>query len=356
MKTDAPVKDSRSTRVLVCTACICICIFALHAARDQVVPFLLSIFVAVICASPIGWIKQRGAPLWLAIIIVLAAFVLGAGTVVALAGHSLTDFLATFDEYQMELTERHHGVLKKFNAVTGTEIDEEFLSPETGMRFVTFTLSSLSSMLSSGFVIVLIVIFMLLEATDMPAKFARLPGDRQQTLASLEQITHDIRRYMAMKSLVSLMTGLLIGGYVAVLGVKYPLLWGVLAFLFNFVPNIGSIIAGVPPVLMAYVQFDAATALYVAIGVLAVNLVIGNFIEPRMMGQGLGLSTLVVFLSLIFWGAVLGPVGMLLSVPLTMTVKIVLQNSPETQWISILLDSGPPSDTTETQQPRLEAE
>ena len=117
------------------------------------------------------------------------------------------------------------------------------------------------------------------------------------------------------------------------------MLWAVLAFLFNYIPNIGSIIAAVPAVLLAFVQLGPATASFTALGFVVSNMVMGNVIEPRYMGRGLGLSTLVVFLSLIFWGWLLGTVGMLLSVPLTMIVKIALESSPDTRWVALLLAS-----------------
>jgi len=120
-------------------------------------------------------------------------------------------------------------------------------------------------------------------------------------------------------------------------GVDYPLLWGLLAFLLNFVPNIGSIIAAIPAVIQVLVQLGFSAALVVAGGYLVINILIGTFIEPRYMGRGLGLSTLVVFLSLVFWGWVLGPVGMLLSVPLTITAKIALESHDGTRWVAIML-------------------
>ncbi len=146
---------------------------------------------------------------------------------------------------------------------------------------------------------------------------------------------------MVIKTLVSLATGIAIAIWLGVLGVDYAMLWGLLAFLLNYVPNIGSIIAAIPAVLLALVQLGVGSALLAALGFLVVNAAIGNVIEPRFMGRGLGLSTLVVFLSLVFWGWVLGPVGMLLSVPLTMTVKIALESNEDTRWIAILLGPQP---------------
>ena len=107
--------------------------------------------------------------------------------------------------------------------------------------------------------------------------------------------------------------------------------------MLNYVPNIGSIIAAIPAVLLSFIQLDMVHALFAALGYAVVNVVIGSIIEPRVMGRGMGLSTLVVFLSLVFWGWVLGPVGMLLSVPLTMILKIALEHNEDTQWIAVLL-------------------
>jgi AI-2 transport protein TqsA len=142
---------------------------------------------------------------------------------------------------------------------------------------------------------------------------------------------------MAIKTWMSLATGIAVFIWLVIIGVNYAVLWGLLAFFLNYVPNIGSIIAAIPAVLLALIQLGLVKSIIVAGGFTVINLLIGNVIEPRFMGRGLGLSTLVVFLSLLFWGWVLGPVGMLLSVPLTMTAKIALDSRDETRWLAILL-------------------
>jgi predicted PurR-regulated permease PerM len=156
-------------------------------------------------------------------------------------------------------------------------------------------------------------------------------------LGRFEFFINNVNHYMFIKTLVSLVTGLLVTVMVTILGVDLPLLWGLLAFALNFVPNIGSVIAGLPPVLLTLVQLGPLRALLVAIGYVVINLLIGSVLEPRFLGRGLGLSTLVVFLSLLFWGWLLGPVGMLLSVPLTMTAKIALDSREDTRWLAVLL-------------------
>jgi AI-2 transport protein TqsA len=207
------------------------------------------------------------------------------------------------------------------------------------MRYAAVTLSSTMAMVANGLVILLTVIFIMLEAGQFEAKL-RLIGGNENALGNFRDIIGKIKAYMGLKALISAATGVLIAVLLALVGVDYPILWGTLAFMLNFIPNIGSLIAAVPAVLLALIQLDPLHALIVAVGYVVVNTLIGSVIEPKVMGRGLGLSTLVVFLSLIFWGALLGPVGMLLSIPLTIMVKIVLASQPNTRWIAVLLDSN----------------
>jgi predicted PurR-regulated permease PerM len=187
------------------------------------------------------------------------------------------------------------------------------------------------------FLIVLTIVFMLFEAQSLPRKVHLALDDPEMRLSQIERFLQSVNQYMVIKTLVSLATGVIVGVGLALMGVDYALLWGVVAFLFNYIPNIGSIIAAIPAVLLAFVQLGTAGAGAVAALYLATNMVMGNLVEPRFMGRGLGLSTLVVFLSLIFWGWLLGSVGMLLSVPLTMIVKIALESSQSGSWLAILL-------------------
>ena len=191
-------------------------------------------------------------------------------------------------------------------------------------------------MLANGVLVLMTVIFMLLEASGMPAKLRTVLGPSRR-FGGFDSFVRNLQHYMAIKTIVSLITGLLVTLVLVVIGVDFPLLWGLLAFLLNYVPNIGSIIAAVPAVLLAMVQLGPWQALFAGLGYLAINLIMGNILEPRFMGHGLGLSPLIVFLSLLFWGWLLGPVGMLLSVPLTITAKIALDSHEDTRWVAVLL-------------------
>jgi predicted PurR-regulated permease PerM len=150
-----------------------------------------------------------------------------------------------------------------------------------------------------------------------------------------------MKRYVVIQTGVSLVTGILIGSWLAILGVDFPVLWGLMAFLLNFIPNLGSIIAAIPAILLTLVQLGMGHAALAAAGYVVISFMIGNVVQPRLMGRGLGLSTLVVFLSLLFWGSLLGLVGMVLSVPITMAFKIAFESNESTRWIAVLLGPEP---------------
>lgn len=276
----------------------------------------------------------------LALLIVISAITLVIIGIAAILGGSLDDFSSNVPVYRERLMEQA-SMLLAWMAGLGIDLPREtlmqYLDPGRIMSLVAQSLASFSSVLANAFLIILTVIFILLEASSFPGKLYAIVDDPSRSLGKSKKILNDLKRYMAIKSVVSLITGLLIAAWLALLGVDYPVLWGFVAFIFNFVPNIGSIIAAVPAVLLALIQLGPGYLLLVMAGYLAVNLLIGTGLEPRLMGRQLGLSTLVVFLSLIFWGWVLGPVGMILSVPLTMLVRIVLQGNKSTAWIAILL-------------------
>jgi AI-2 transport protein TqsA len=210
------------------------------------------------------------------------------------------------------------------------------------INLVSGTLRGIAWTLSNAFLILIIMVFMLAETAAFPAKLRSVLGRHDADLSRFAKITHEVQQYLGIKTVVSLVTGVLVGSWTWILGLDFPLFWGLLAFLFNYIPSVGSILASIPPVLLGLIQYGLGTSLLVGLGYLVVNVTLGNLIEPNLMGRRLGLSTLVVILSLVFWGWVWGPVGMLLSLPMTMIVKIMLENTPDMHWIAILLGKSAP--------------
>jgi AI-2 transport protein TqsA len=329
-----------TARLLLSLAAFVVIVAGMRAADALLVPFLLSLFIAVIAAPPLFYLKERGVPGGLAMLIVIAMIVVIGILIGWMIGGSLNDFTANLPKYQERLSFQS-GKLVQWLQAQGVHLDQQamktFLDPGKAMALAGQLISGLGNVLAQALLILITVVFMLVEATAFQGKIHAISDDPEASLARVEAITQSIKRYMTIKTSTSLLTGVLVALWLWILGVDYPVLWGVLAFLFNYVPNIGSIIAAVPAILLAVVQAGMGTALWTAAGYLVVNNLVGNMIEPRYMGRGLGLSPLVVFISLVFWGWVLGPVGMFLSVPLTMTLKIFLDSYEASRPIGHLL-------------------
>ena len=334
--------SSPVTQFLFIAAALVIVIAGMRAAQQILVPLLVSAFLALISASPVFWLQRKRVPAPLAVFLVVVGFLgvgVGFGT---LLGTSLQDFSAAIPRYQKALAE-DIARLQQWLSEMGLPMSEksflQYVDPGASMQLVANMLTGLGGVLTNTFLIGLTVIFILLEASSFQMKARAALGNPQGAWEQFGRFTTAINHYLGIKTLVGLGTGIIVIIWVWLLGIDFPLIWGLLAFLLNYVPNLGSIIAAIPAVLLGYIQFNPGTALLVALGYVVINILFGNFIEPRLMGRKLGLSTLVVFLSLVFWGWLWGPVGMLLSVPMTMMVKITLESHEPTKWIGILMDS-----------------
>ena len=212
--------------------------------------------------------------------------------------------------------------------------------PGMALSWAASVVGSIGKVLSNVFLILLTVVFILLEVGTFNAKMKNAFVRTEETKARADQIVESIQHYIVIKTWISLATGILVTLWLIPLKVPHPALWGLLAFFFNYIPNVGSILAAIPAVLIASLESTFLVGGAVAVGFAVINGAIGNFIEPRIMGKGLGLSPLIVFFSLIFWGWVLGPIGMLLSVPLTMTARIALDGFEDTRWIATLMGNA----------------
>ncbi len=336
-----PVRRRDTGTLAVLT--VIVVLFAMREAQAIVVPTLMAFFLALVAESPVAWLKKKGLSRVPAILLVVTGIVVALFVVGLLLGTSVQDLSARLPEYQLKLSDQIDALLAGAGS-SGVGADAagilDKLSPDAALGLATGLLTSVGDLFSNAFLILFIMIFMLLEIPSFVGKLETL-GSQQGTWTS---IAESVRGYLAIKTLTSLATGILVALMLAVLGIDFAVLWGLLAFLLNYVPNIGSILAAVPAVLLALLLKGFGPALLVAAGYVLINMIIGNVIEPRIMGEGLGLSPLVVFLSLILWGWLLGPVGMLLSVPLTTTLKIVLETSEATRPIALLLGSGSPSE------------
>jgi predicted PurR-regulated permease PerM len=262
-----------------------------------------------------------------------------------LVGSSLAHFSGSMPFYQQRIQEEVQ-TLREFLANKGFTINDntvlEYVNLGAVMGLTASLLTGLTSTLSSMFLILLTVAFILLEVSSFPVKLRAILDDPKAEFSQFKKFIEDINHYMVIKTGVSVTTGILIGIWMYILGVDFPVLWGFLAFLLNYIPNLGVVIAAVPAVLLTLIQYGPGHAALAAGGYIAVNFIIGTAVEPKIVGRGVGLSTLVVFLSLIFWGNLLGLIGMVLCIPFTMTLKFALENHEPTRWLAILLGPETP--------------
>ncbi|MCY4187757.1 MAG: AI-2E family transporter [Bryobacterales bacterium] len=336
---------------LMAMAAIVVVAAGIKLAAIIVTPFFLSVFLAILAGPPVFWLHRHRVPRGLAILIVI----LGIGGVIALVGTlaaaSLSDFAASLPGNQARLQGQWEqalasleGWLDEFGIqhIPESVWDQSDLGRLVGTaaQFAGATLLQFGNLVSKVVLAVLTVTLMLLEAFQLPKKVQPLLTQSGRTWEHFEAFARSVHKYIAIKTLASLLTGFAITLWVWMWGIEYAIFWGLLGFLLNFIPNIGSLLAAIPAVLMAIVQYGGGTALIVALGYFAINFIIGGVIEPQFMADGVGLSPIVVFMSLVVWGFLLGPVGMLLSTPLTISVKIALQGYRDASWIATLIGSG----------------
>ena len=316
------------------------------AAAAVLIPVVLAWFLAVLCLPLLAALSRRGVPRGLAVLVVLAVcFALLSGFLVLLLG-SLSEFAEAGPRYAAEMRERLAYTLdwwREKGILVEAWMPDRWVDSERLVAWIGGAVRQFATLLSEGLLVLLTLIFILLEAADFRAKLRRAFGDDPR-LERLERVTGELQRYLGIKTAMSALLGLCTGLLAFWLGIDFPVLLGLLAFACHFIPNVGALLAALPAMLLAFVQFDLVKVGAVGLGYAALATVLGNLLEPWLMGRRLGLSTLVVFLSLIFWGWLWGPVGMLLSVPLTLTFKIVAEAEPSLTWLAVLLDAEAPPD------------
>lgn len=325
--------------VLIIAAFIII-IAVVMQAENIVNPILMSLFISIVCAQPIIWLKRKKVPMTLAITIVfvgITGIFLGFGELIATSLSSFSEDAPKYEENLREMGTSLNQFLQEKGINISTDKMSKLLEPTKVMGVTANILGQLGGFMGNALTIFFLALFLLMEMDSIPVKTRAILKNSTKSLNFFITIGASIRHYLSIKTATSLLTGVCIWICLSILGVDYAIIWALIAFLLNFIPNIGSILAAFPAILFALVQLGAGGAFWTMIIFVGVNMIVGNIVEPKVMGKGLGLSTYVVFVSLIFWGFVLGIVGMFLSVPLTMAIKIILEQDPNTKWISIAL-------------------
>jgi AI-2 transport protein TqsA len=338
-----PIVTPSDLRVAIMVGMIVVILAGVKAASEILVPFILALFLAIVLNPLITLLGKLRVPRGIAITLVIVLIVMLLLTLITMLGSTLNDFARTLPQYSGMMFEKLRELQQSAGRVNIDISAEELvklLDPSLAMNFVTRLLSHLSGALMGIFILLMTVVFMLFEVPQIPNKLQQTLEEPHKGMAAIQRALDSVTQYLVIKTVVSVVTGLVIWVMLALLGIRFAFLWGMLAFALNYIPNIGSVIAAVPAIIQALLFNGFSEGLAVACGYIAVNLLFGNILEPRVMGRGLGLSTLVVFMSLIFWGWLLGPIGMLLSVPLTIVVKIALEQTEGGQKFAIILGDG----------------
>lgn len=340
------VHPAKTLNTLLAAACVVVIVAGMKAASGILVPFLLAGFIALLCAPALFWLRRLGVPNAVALLIVLAGL-LGIGAFFGgLLSSSINEFTRLLPSYQARFSSTAAEILDRLARLGldfGTSPEEANpFDPQTAVGIAGNLVGSLGTFVNNAFLIFLVVFFILLEASSIPRKVQEAFGESPDLEGQVGEVVTAVRRYLVIKTVASSFTGLFIYLGLMALDIKFAPLWGLIAFLLNFVPAVGSILAAIPTIALALVDNGLEAAIAVTILYLAVNMTIGNFIEPQVMGQGVGLSPLIVVSSLVFWGFVLGPVGMVLAVPLTVITRITLDSNPQTQWLAVLLGPAIP--------------
>lgn len=340
-------EQNPGARFLFILACLVVVVYGLKLAAPILLPSALALFLAVLSLPVMIFLQHRHAPNWLAIGVTVMVNVAVFGLILLLASGSVNDLQVQLPVYASRLSDLQESWIRSLEMRLGLPFGDyvatDLVNPAAIVDFATTALGRIAQFVSTTFLVFLIMIFMLGEATVFPDKVRYLFGEELGQEDRLAKVVGEIQTYLGIKTVISLATGIILGVWCYALELDFPVLLGLVAFVLNYVPTVGSIIAAVPAILLSLILHGSlAHALLVSGGYVVVNTLFGNILEPNLMGRRLGMSTLVVILSLLFWGWTWGPLGALLSVPLTVIVKIWLENTQDLKWVAVLLDKAPP--------------
>jgi AI-2 transport protein TqsA len=327
----------------VTMAAIASVLLAMRAASDILSPILLAAVLAITASPLLNWFKKRGAPSWLALLLTLALVTIFVVGIVWLVGSSVQGFRVELQEYEESI-----GEIKQMFGTTlanlGVDVDtlkaDPLIGPEEILVLIVSYTSGIVSNLSNWGLVILTSIFFLVEETIFPRKVKSVAEDDDRDVARILHMAKELREYMAVNAVIGLMFAVSNVILLVIIGVDFAVLWGVLSFLLSFVPVVGLLISIVPPALMALIQFGTTEMLIVIVVYIISHTVLYSVIKPLFIEEEVNISVAVTFLSLIIWGWVLGPIGAILAVPMTIFVQAILDSREETRWMAYMMGSG----------------
>jgi len=327
-------------RFWIITIGVIIALTALKEASSIVNMILLALLLTSISLAPLAWLKRKGVNATIAIIIIILSLLVLVGLTGLVIGSSANNFASKMPFYVEKFDTIWSGLsdwLIKYGLIEEGTNPIKDINPGRILPFAGTFFASFGNIIAETLIVFIIFIFMIFEAEAFGKKMDYIsPESSEQTQMTVKKL----RRYFGIKFITSLATGISITIALLIIGVDFPVLWGFIAFILNFIPSIGSFIAAIPAVILAFIQIGPFGALITIIVYFVINTVIGSVIEPQLMGKNLGISPLIVFISMIFFGYILGPIGMLIATPLTIVIKIIFDSRPVTRNLGIMLGDG----------------
>ena len=346
---------SLTLRVLLAIALVGLALAFLRVSADMINSLILSWIIVLVASPLLHWLLSKRVPKGLSfaltLIAILAVFV-GFALLLVIAADRLVEAIPTYATAYEDLIASIQATLVGLGIDTNdAQTIIEFLNPTKLVEFAAGFLSGLIGTISGVILVVLLVIFLLLDAINAPTKLLREIKSGNKYLQRFFTTSQSLREYVYMTTVVGLVTGVIDTIWFLILGVDFAILWGILAFLLSYIPSLGFWLAAIPPTILALLESGPATAALVFLGIVLINGFAENVVKPKYMGEGLNLSPFMIVFSVIFWAAILGPLGAILGVPITLMFKeLVLEADDQNRWIARLMsssDQGTPDDQTE---------
>jgi AI-2 transport protein TqsA len=326
---------------------VVLAVFVLQTLDFLFVPLFFAILLCYALGIPLEFMKRYRLPGFLRIILVIGIMFLLIFMLGKLVMLNVADFQSRLPEYEAKFWDYANIILSRFE-ISRDQASEAIQAFLGKIQQSHLTFGSLIKSFSSSFFaflgnvlwVILFMAFILAERESFTRRLVKQLGREkaEPVLESLQQINNSVQHYLGLKTLISLITGILVTIILTVAGVDFALLWGVLTFVLNFIPTIGSIIATLPPIAVTLFQSGSfGKTIFIGLLLLAIQFTVGNILEPKLMGRGLNLSALVVLFSLIFWGWLWGIPGMLLAVPLTGAIRIAMAQIEATKTFAVLI-------------------
>lgn len=327
--------SGRLVASLVAAAAIFIILFGIRGSAYIINPILLAAVITITVLPIPSRLTKRGLPGWMALMVSILLVVLLLGLVIATVFFSITKLSTELPSYMASASQQASEDLSTTEG-SDTSTTVELVTTTIG-PVAQGLLATMADLLVQFGLALVIFFFMISAAMSLPTP-SRLGLDpNMPVIGRVTSLTADVRKYMSVLTVVNLLVGLGDALFLTFLGVDYALLWGMLAWFMGYIPSVGFIIALIPPVLMAYAQYGLDKALIVLVGYILINGGVQNFYQPKIMGQNLRISPLVVFVGLFIWGYLLGGIGAILAVPMTLLLLIAMENFEATRPMAILM-------------------